>query len=77
MHQYMYHSRYTNNLQESAVIKAYTFHSQQSTVKQCGVLNQGRSQDLGGGQEFFFEIWKFACCEARGVRGHAPPRNFF
>ena len=32
MHQYMYHSRYTNNLQESAVIKAYTFHRQQSTV---------------------------------------------
>ena len=28
---YMYYSRYTNNLQESAVIKANTFHSQQST----------------------------------------------
>ena len=44
---------------------------------------QGRPQDLrgGGGQEFFFQIWEFACCEAmriaRGVRGHAPPRNFF
>ena len=31
----------------------------------------------GGGQEFFFQIWKFACREARVVRGHAPPRNFF
>ena len=35
----------------------------------------------GGGQEFFFQIWEFACREAmrivRGVRGHAPPRNFF
>ena len=32
----------------------------------------------GGGQEIFFcQIWKFACREARGVRGHAPPRNFF
>ena len=30
----------------------------------------------GGGQEYFFSIWKFACCFARGVRGHAPP-NFF
>ena len=29
---YMYYSRYTNNLQESAVIKANTFHRQQSTV---------------------------------------------
>ena len=28
---YMYYSRYTNNLQESAVIKANTFHRQQST----------------------------------------------
>ena len=27
---YMYYSRYTNNLQESAVIKANTFHRQQS-----------------------------------------------
>ena len=34
-----------------------------------------RSQDLGG-QEYFFQNWKFACCEARGVRGHAPPRIF-
>ena len=35
----------------------------------------------GGGQEFFFQIWEFACREAmriaRGVRGHAPPRKFF
>ena len=37
----------------------------------------------GGGQEFFFQNWEFACCEAtcmriaRGVRGHAPMRNFF
>ena len=38
--------------------------------------NQGRPQDLvGGGQEFFFQIWKFAgrMRFARGVRGHAPP----
>ena len=42
----------------------------------------------GGGQEFFFQIWNFACREAtaahgeamriaRGVWGHAPPRKFF
>ena len=43
----------------------------------------------GGAKKFFFQIWKFACREAtyaahgkamrfaRGVRGHAPPRNFF
>ena len=30
---------------------------------------QGRPQDLGGGQE--------AMHTARGVRGHAPPRNIF
>ena len=38
---------------------------------------QGRSQDLagGGGKNYFFQIWKFAC--ARGVRRHAPPRKFF
>ena len=39
---------------------------------------QGRPQDLeGGGAIFFFQIWEFACREARGVWGHAPPRNFF
>ena len=32
---YMYYSRYTNNLQESAVIKANTLHRQQSTVNSC------------------------------------------
>ena len=50
---------------------------------------QGRPQDLagGGGQEFFFQIWKFACrfatcCAWRshalcyGVSGACPPRNF-
>ena len=35
----------------------------------------------GGAKNFFFQIWEFACREAmrfaRGVRGHAPPRNFF
>ena len=47
------------------------------------VWSKGRPQDLGGrgGQEFFFQIWEFACREAmriaRGVRGHAPPRKFF
>ena len=37
----------------------------------------------GGGQYFFFQIWKFACRRirkamrfARGVRGHATPRIF-
>ena len=49
--------------------------------------NQGRPQDLGGeGQELFFGALEFACCFAAhgfvmrfasGVRGHAPPRNFF
>ena len=34
---YMYYSRYTNNLQESAVIKANTFHRQQSTVNTNGL----------------------------------------
>ena len=37
------------------------------------VFFQGRSQDLGmggGGQEFFFQIWKFACrFFARGFEG--------
>ena len=29
-------------------------------------VQQGRPQDLGGGggQEFFFQIWEFACCKA-------------
>ena len=36
---YMYYSRYTNNLQESAVIKANTFHRQQSTVNTEFSLN--------------------------------------
>ena len=35
----------------------------------------------GEGQEFFFQIWKFACREAirfaRGVRGYGPQENFF
>ena len=43
----------------------------------------------GGPRIFFFQIWEFACREAtyaahgeamrnaRGVRGHAPPRKFF
>ena len=39
---------------------------------------QGRPQELGGGgAKFFFQIWEFAMRIARGVRGHAPPRNFF
>ena len=51
-------------------------------------LIQGRPQDLGGGgQEFFFldlgicmsrsDMLREAMRIARGVRGHAPPRNFF
>ena len=32
-------------------------------------------------ENFFFQIWEFACREAmriaRGVRGHAPPRKIF
>ena len=38
---------------------------------------QGRPQDLGGGPRICFQIWEVACREAMGVRGHAPPRNFF
>ena len=49
--------------------------------------NQGRSQDLRGGKELFFQIWEFACREAtsahgkvmrfaRVVRGHAPREIF-
>ena len=36
--------------------------------------SQGRPQDLGGGgQEFFFQIWEFACREATccAWRSHA------
>ena len=41
--------------------------------------------ERGGAKNFFFQIWEFACREATccamrmasGVRGHAPPRNFF
>ena len=41
-------------------------------------LLSGASPGFGrGGARIFFQIWKFACREARGVRGHAPPRNFF
>ena len=37
----------------------------------------GASPGFGrGGARTFFQIWEFACCEARGVRGHAPPRKF-
>ena len=52
--------------------------------------NQGRTQDLGGGgpRIFFFRFGNLhvakrhaahgeAMLIARGVRGHAPPRNFF
>ena len=58
-------------------------------MKTVVIMVQGRPQDLGGGgQEFFFQIWEFACRKrhaahgeamriARGVRGHAPPRKFF
>ena len=47
---------------------------------------QGRPQDLaGGGKEFFFQIWEFACCLLRmakpsallGGFGGMPPREFF
>ena len=35
----------------------------------------------GGGQEFFFQVWEFACREAmridRGFGGMLPPRKFF
>ena len=31
----------------------------------------------GGGQEIFFQLWKFACRFARGVGGHAPSRKKF
>ena len=40
-------------------------------------IHQGRPQDLGGGARIFFQLWEFACREARGVLGHAPPRIFF
>ena len=38
-------------------------------------MNQGRSQDLGGGANFFFRFGNLHV--ARGVWGHAPPRKFF
>ena len=45
------------------------------------LMTQGRPQDLGGGgaKNFFFRFGEFgeAMRIARGVRGHAPPRNFF
>ena len=53
-------------------------------------LQQGRPQDLGGGgpRNFFFRFGNLHVAKrhaahgeamriARGVRGHAPPRNFF
>ena len=43
---YMYYSRYTNNLQESAVIKANTFHRQQST--NFNYLNFGTLSEPNG-----------------------------
>ena len=42
--------------------------------------NQGRPQDLGGGQEFFFQIWKFACREHTHCLegpGVCSPEQFF
>ena len=47
---YMYYSRYTNNLQESAVIKANTFHRQQSTVNQC-------CNNLGLSNEYLNDVY--------------------
>ena len=54
------------------------------------VTYQGRPQDLGGGgpRNFFFRFGNLhvakrhaahgeAMRSARGIRGHAPPRNFF
>ena len=45
------------------------------------MVQHRRPQDLeGGGKNFFFQIWEYACREAmsiaRGVRGRAPPINF-
>ena len=42
---------------------------------------QGRPQDLGGGgQQFFFLIWEFACREATRIArgfGGMPPEKLF
>ena len=52
-------------------------------VPYAGIYSSGASPGFGreGGQEFFFQIWKFACRFAmrfaRGVRGHAPPLEIF
>ena len=62
-----------------------------NSKKYTKILNsiQGRPQDLAGGeQEFFFRFGNLHVAKrhaahgkamrfARGVRGHAPPRNFF
>ena len=46
-------------------------------------VQQGRSQDLGGGGKNFFSDLEICMSQseamriARGVRVHAPPRKFF
>ena len=50
-------------------------------LRECVSTGASPGFSRGGGQEFFFQIWEFACREAmrfaRGVRGHAPPEKFF
>ena len=61
-----------------------------SIFKEFFKTQQGRPQDLGGGgpRIFFFRFGNLHVAKrhaahgkamriARGVRGHAPPRNFF
>ena len=58
----------------------------QAAAGVCGIRyrRQGRPQDLGGGGPRIFFLDLGICMAhgeamriARGVRGHAPPRNFF
>ena len=45
------------------------------------MYNRGVASIWEGGDNFFLQIWKFACREAMrfasGVRGHAPQENCF
>ena len=61
------------------------------TIHSCGkpslshiveiIRGVARIWEGGRANNFFFQIWKFACREAirfaRGVRGYAPQENFF
>ena len=67
-----YNTRRIDNLhtpvgRTEAIYKTFSIYG-------VNIWNQGRPQDLGGGgQEFFFQIWEFACREAAccAWRSHA------